>query len=43
MELPLLGRHRRHFINYSHYIHFCNSKRLLGQLSLVDDGFFVVP
>jgi hypothetical protein len=30
-------------INISHYIHFCNSKGRLSQLSLVDDGFFVVP
>jgi hypothetical protein len=39
----LLGRHRRHSINTCHYIHFCNSKGRLGQLSLVGDGFFVVP
>jgi len=43
MALSKLGRHLRHFINYSHYIHFCNSKRRLDHFSLVDDGFFVVP
>jgi hypothetical protein len=30
-------------INTSHYIHFCNSKCRLRQLSLVDDGFLFVP